>query len=252
MCPIFGFEVFNFNSSDWSPTSLYGRLIAQAKFTFFLTNNSTLPEVQQSIPALEGILAAFESIIVLAKEMRRAFIFTQFVISSTIIWIACKSFIRSIPLPGSYPDEGHPRKTSDNLVESYQELERISNSINSVWSFMCFWLILDVTLWLATDLDHALKTTDWFVKVHMTYFIVYFGWTFILSANTAREMTKFKHWLAHQKLACWKNRDETAATTYQMLLDQVEQSCICVGALGFYKIDFSFICQVDNKYFSTY
>lgn len=183
-CAVVGFNLFP--TWRWSPSLLFRSLVAQGKFTFFLApSNSSLidlPETE-SIRWDDIILAIGQFAATLTSEIQGYFVVVAFGTSSVTIWLAARNFKERIQ-KGAY-------KNLEVITEAFQELSRLSDSINRVWHVVFFALVLDAILWLATDLDRAFRTPDYFVKMHISYWLLYTGVSTVLSAEAARIVSSF-------------------------------------------------------------
>lgn len=179
-CPVIGFNMFP--SWSWSPQMLLKSLVAHGKYTFLLApSNSTLIENLSEVHAprwYDVILVIAQFSAALTSEIQCYFIVSAFGISAKTIWLATRNFKERVMM-GYY-------KNMRTISEAFQELSRLADCINQVWQVVSFALILDDILWLATDLDRAFKTTDYYVKFHILYWIVYIGVSSTLSAESAR------------------------------------------------------------------
>lgn len=186
--PLIGADIIN--SSDWQLGWLYRSYVARARYTFFIANNLTIfenrPELEQ-ITAFDSFLVFLQAVIVLAHELQTRLIITAFALVCATLWLATRNF-EVVNKPSGNRNEVESRST---LVDTFNELKELADSVNSVWNFFCFWFLLDITVWLATDLDKALRTDDWLVKIHVYCFMVYTGIALTLSAETYRKVGYF-------------------------------------------------------------
>lgn len=190
MTPVIGFDVVS--SWEWSPVWLYKSYVARAKYAFFLTNNATIRPDLHEISALHTTLGAIQVLITSAHEMQTRYIITGFGIGCATIWVAAKNFTLLVESFNSGDNQVESNSSAEKravlLIDNFHQLKKLARCVNKVWQFISFWFMLDVTVWLATDLDRALRTNDWFIKAHLFYFLVYSGASLTLSAESSRKV----------------------------------------------------------------
>ncbi|CAL8135218.1 unnamed protein product [Orchesella dallaii] len=240
--PLIGFDVML--ASDWSPPWLLRSYVARAKYVFFLHDNLTLSQVRPLLSDItpgETILGILQVFINGSHDMQTRIIISGFGICCITIWCSVKNFEKVISV-----SKRNDEKKMLEIHRQFNTLRRLCDSINTVWYLLCYWYILDITVWLATDLDKALRTKDWFVKAHMIFFMFYDGVVITLSAESFRKMHSFRQWI----LKGDGERDEDNWQIYKrsrkeikFLLQEVSEATIGVGSAGFYHIDYAFLGQ---------
>jgi len=186
LCPIIGYDVID--SREWSLSFLFRSYVGKARYTFFLHTNITLaripPEISE-ISAFEAVLGILQAFVNWMHDSQMFLMTCVFGICPITIWIAVINFQNIVQSFGSIT--GNNLKISGAFLhDQFSELKGLADAINSVWHLFCFWYALDVMLWMATDLDYAFRTKDWFVKLHIFYFLFFCGTIMILSAESFR------------------------------------------------------------------
>ncbi|CAL8103697.1 unnamed protein product [Orchesella dallaii] len=141
------------------------------------------------------------------------------------------------------------------LTKDYEHLKKLSSIISDTWGPLILCFVLDYTVWLATDLDAALKVKQWATGVTTIYFMMSLSTSTILCAEVKRRMASFKVWIIRNGDSIFGNRQEE----FTRFLHSLDNDQVGVGIFGVYQIDYPFLgqemcnndkskCEATNKY----
>ncbi|CAL8071253.1 unnamed protein product [Orchesella dallaii] len=240
MGPIVGYEVELTRSYNWASPELFRVYVAQAKYTFFLETNSTLAKLPVESHEMGGtscFLGILQIFITLAHNLQLSFTICLFTVCSLSLWSASTRFIEEFV--------GKKFRNRDEFYEGFQELWNVSRAVNSVWSLFCFWYLMDILAWLSTELDTGLMAQDWFVKIHIFYYLTCLGAAVMFSAESYRKMQRLRL-LTLQKGIIGGDIENNMQNKRNGENEDFEMawSTICIGASGFYKINYRFIGKI--------
>lgn len=183
-------------SSEWSIGVIYHHYVNLGRLMFLLTEehavlNKTFSQNHSDYsgcsipPTCDAILATIIFIMASCYQMQRVFITIAFGLCSFTIWVATKDFHNALKSLMENSDANSPSKV---MAEKFGELREVADLTNDIWQSICFWHIMDSILWLSMDLDVTVKTTDLFLKVHISYLLCFSAVTVILSAESDRKV----------------------------------------------------------------
>ncbi|CAL8135235.1 unnamed protein product [Orchesella dallaii] len=233
--PIVGYDVLKF--TDWTPSWWFRSYVARAKYAFFLHNNKTLSTIRpplSDITPIETLLGILQILVNATHDLHMRVMISAFGICCITIWTSVKNFEKVVTTLESHKED------FKELYRKFCSLRDLCDSINNVWHFYCYWYILDIIVWLATDLDRALRAQDYYLKVYMVYFMFYDGTVITLSAESFRKMHWFRQWIVNRASTETVQRKEI-----KFMLQEISLSTIGLGSSGFYQLDYSFMGKVS-------
>ncbi|CAL8089742.1 unnamed protein product [Orchesella dallaii] len=244
--PVVGYDIID--SKSWTPSWLFRSYVANARYAFFMDLNVSSLNSQlewSEVSTLDVILSSFFIIISGCYEIQTYFMSLLFGICIITLWTATGTFTELIQCVKTKDC----KNTSEIVLRLFSELKDFSNTINNVWDLFCFWYIIDITPFLATDLDFGLRAHDWFAAIKMFRSVFFFGYNISLSGETFRKMQWFTSWLLERK-----NRDVFAdnMSELKLLLYELRSGPVGIGTPGFYQVNYSFGAQVSRIYFGVY
>lgn len=171
--------VFSVNQ-PWSFSSFHESFLTRGKYTFFLSNDKSTDNSNISLSTVQEIvLATLQFIINLTNGIRVAWNICVIGVCSMTLWTASKNFVEKFT---------NIKNFSVKIAsEKFEELRNVASCINSVWSVICLWIIIDMTTWLSIDLDASFRAgNNWMTKIDYCYILAFVGASLVLSAESNR------------------------------------------------------------------
>lgn len=189
---------------DWSLISIYRNYIHLGRHVLWFpetfTNNSsnvTAALKSKSEVAADIFFCLFGICSNTILRIQFTMILTAFGLSAFIIWITTVNFMA---LVNKYNDNNKnskmemmtPNLAVNQFREKYEELRDLVHAVNTMWSDLICWFILDFSLWMATNLDRIQQSSENYIFLINNCFIL--ATTFVacvLSADCSRRVSAF-------------------------------------------------------------
>lgn len=182
-----------FGSEDWTPQSFFKKSLQQGRHLLFLSDFPSNVTTEGSNIG-DTVIVVFSVCVIICTEMHYLFVVGANFIASLTIWSSTSFFIKTVQTSKYFEDKGGwmERKLNiEHLREKYTELADLIKIINSMWSGLCFWLILDTSVWLSTDMDRAFKSNNYCLKVFNCFVYGYLASALVLSAESSKKVNRF-------------------------------------------------------------
>lgn len=144
-----------------------------------------------SVTQYEEFLALFSFIKTSAKCIQKTLIQSLFGMCCATIWVAASRFIELANKKLIFSCGTKHTFNMEQLrwiTNRFQELRELVDTINSEWSQFCLWVLLDIVIWSAADLDFAFHSNDRFHVVKSNQFLLLVGISIVLSAESFRKV----------------------------------------------------------------
>lgn len=175
-----------FKSKRWTPLRLYEYYVGKGRFLLFLSESYRYSHTENdTISATNAIMGLTTFASTLSMNLHFAAIASMFGVSALTIWEMTANFVRTV-------EKGKlsRRLPIHQLCEDYRELVDTIQAINSTWSGLFLWLILETAAWMTTDLDGILKTSSHIKIIYQVFAVTTFMIGMVLSAECQRKVRK--------------------------------------------------------------
>ncbi|CAL8103694.1 unnamed protein product [Orchesella dallaii] len=242
---------------DWTMRKLFHKSMLYAKYAIFIDqySNSTFNNFDNSLHDwnlgfLDFSLSLFSLLIVISYSLTNTFQTFSFLHCPISLWVAVNNFLKVVN--GGDHDKEHQyeknwcRNMSTVISQKFNELQKLSEFINSAWGMFYFVSLLDSVAWLATDLDASLKTKDWASRGSAAWHFVTITLFFVVSAECTRKMASFKTWLIQYGKRVYSDENELSD-----LINIADTNTVGIGIDGLYRVDYPFVGQRKITYSIT-
>lgn len=158
------------------------------------SNSSTIEiESMESVTVWNVLLSLVGFCVNVAAEMYFLFALLPFGISAVTIWLATKNFLSVLPkqLPGCRnPQRLISLKEIEQVQKNYVSLMDLSDEINSVWSRLGMYMVLNMSTWMSTDLDMIWQSSEYVFSTFTVSITTYFAGAMVLSAESIKMVRK--------------------------------------------------------------
>lgn len=273
-----------FEGANWTPNSSFHNFLGRGRHMLFLSSNwnfNATSEVDHIYTAPNILVALFAALSIFASSFHFIAALNALAVSAFTIWSATTNFLE-ILTDNNVDGNGTNNKilitiqmpALKQIHEKYCELADLAQKINGVWSGLCLWLILDTCGWVTFGLDKTLQTASYVYIVYCFSMLAYLVVVLVLSAESARKVkniyipellqliiafmnteNEIFHINSCQNrwfLSYMMNRDFTGLNGnenfVEAFIQRIQNTAICVGEANFFQVDYTFVCQVSNKF----
>lgn len=179
---MFGFE--NLSVDTW-----FTSMLSDARYTLFIEANTTTEN--SDITVANMLLVIFMFCLSISAELHFIFILLAFGVSSGTIWLATTNFTET-STKQQLCDSEHPPQYTELLLkqtrEKYGDLMELVDKVNLAWSSFGIYVILDVCIWLSSDLDLIWRSTNYIFSIYTCCIVGYLAVAMTLSAESSRKV----------------------------------------------------------------
>lgn len=187
-----------FGIPHWSPKDVYRFYVDEGRHVLFLSTTYTTNKTEgddDKITVADAFIALFAFSEIVSTRFHYATVLGALFISSFTIWTATNNFIKEI----NYGHIFQEKQVTDvvvgktlnlkQLCEKYGELVHLSHATNEMWGGLCFWAILDMCVWLCSDLEVVLHFNNYVYLMYDITAMVYLVLSLVLSAECYRKVS---------------------------------------------------------------
>lgn len=183
-----------FGNENWGVSTTFDYLVSTGKVFLFVDNHLTR-KLDAEVTTGNVLYATCGCLTILACGLLNALTASALGMASFTIWVATSKFSEEVQnqlLLHQKSEVGDKirkgESTIDQLHHNFNKLVKLVNSINSTWSLLIFWVLVDATAWHSASLDLVIKYEDHLLKIYTIYNLVYIATSLILSAESSRKV----------------------------------------------------------------
>ncbi|CAL8130054.1 unnamed protein product [Orchesella dallaii] len=242
------FIFFGARIGDYVPPNMqFEAAIVNGRIRFFadVNNTSIYKETYSKADIAYGVIELALEFARLWEEYFTASLF--FGAIPVTFWVAAKifeSYISEVTIPtmnqgGNQMDSGvfNPIR----IIEEYETLKRVADSISSIWSTMTIIWVLEMSICMVYHLNGAVSAYSTLFLVYNAINTAFLAVALIMMAEGCRIVKVFSKWLLSQNV--WNQFAENMHE-FEWVLRDLQMGGIGIGCAGFFQINYRLISQL--------
>lgn len=215
------------NSWDWSPEWLYRRLVAEARYTFFLSNSTTsmntAPSLSEITP-IDTFVAIIQGLSVQARFITGFFVDLCILVHIVTLWAPASGFAKNmysqipiiinsdesnlgkevdqLPFEILKPSQSTVNEDLETVLKQYEALKTLSILVGEAIGDTIMPYIGEALFYYAIYFDSVIMTPDVVTRMVLMFFYISAFCILMFSAEIVRKVRKhiFIQTVAHKQL----------------------------------------------------